>query len=170
MKKLLLGVVLSIFSSGVLAENSKRESVEELLEASNAEAMVDTIYAQMDQMFVGMSGQLGVKPSERELFDQHMKKVVALMKDEMNWEKIKEPMIDVYLKHYSEEEVQDMLAFFRTETGQSMLVKMPAVMNDSMAISQQMVQSFMPKLRELSLAFKADLEEQRGAVSETVQN
>ncbi|WHI47501.1 DUF2059 domain-containing protein [Microbulbifer sp. TRSA001] len=60
---------------------------------------------------------------------------------------------------------------FQTETGQSMLVKMPTVMNDSMAISQQqMVQSFIPKLRELSMAFKADLEEQRSVASETVQN
>ncbi|WP_444935684.1 DUF2059 domain-containing protein [Microbulbifer sp. JMSA004] len=59
---------------------------------------------------------------------------------------------------------------FRTETGQSMLVKMPTVMNDSMAISQQIVQSFIPKLRELSMAFKADLEEQRSVASETVQN
>ncbi|AWF81096.1 hypothetical protein BTJ40_09870 [Microbulbifer sp. A4B17] len=170
MKQLLLGVVLSVLSFGAIAGESKRESVEELLEVSNAEAMLDTIYAQMDQMLSGMSGQLGVRPSEQKLFDQHMKEVIALMKEEMNWQKIKEPMIEVYLKHYSEEEVQDMLTFFRTETGQSMLVKMPAVMNDSMVISQQMVQGFMPKLREISLAFKADLEEQRKSTSETAQN
>jgi hypothetical protein len=57
-----------------------------------------------------------------------MSKAAAAMKGEMTWEKMKEPMIDVYLKHYTEIEINDMLAFYNTESGKSIIKKMPAVM------------------------------------------
>jgi hypothetical protein len=94
-------------AEAVSADKSKRESVEELLALINAESLIDTIYSKVGQNFQGLGQHLGVKPSEKELFDKFMAEVVSLMKAEMNWDKIKEPMIKIYLKHYSEKEIQD---------------------------------------------------------------
>ena len=57
----------------------------------------------------------------------------------MNWAKMKKPMIKIYLKHYSEKEIKDMVAFYKSDSGQSMIQKMPAVMGDSMLLSQEMM-------------------------------
>ncbi|MBU2885152.1 DUF2059 domain-containing protein [Gilvimarinus agarilyticus] len=163
MKSVIVLLLSMVVSVGAIAEESKRESVEELLRASNADALVDNIYVQFDQMLSGMKAQMGIKPSEEEIFDKHMQKIVDLMREEMSWAKLKEPMIDIYLEHYTEQEVQDMLAFYSSETGQSMVAKMPAVMNDSVQLSQGMMQSFMPKIQQLGQDLQTELEAHREA-------
>ncbi len=123
----------------------------------NAESMIDNIYSQMDQVMQGMWQQLGVKPSEQEMFDKFMSKMVSIMKSEMNWAKMKEPMIKIYLKHYSEKEIKDMISFYKSDSGQSMIQKMPAVMGDSMLLSQEMMKDFIPKLQKMSKELEEEL-------------
>lgn len=163
MKKLIAGFLCIAVHLSAPADASKRESVEALLELTQADAMMDNMYAQMDQMFVGMGQQLGIKPSEQPLFEEYMQNVVAAMREEMSWEKMEDPMIDIYLKHYTEEEIQDMLAFYRSDTGRSMVEKMPQVMNESMVVAQQMMRSFMPRIQELAMEFREKLEAHRAA-------
>ncbi|MFC1841286.1 DUF2059 domain-containing protein [Thermodesulfobacteriota bacterium] len=136
---------------------SKRESVEELLALTDAEDMIDTIYSQMSQMFQGMGQQLGVKPSEQELFDKFMSKMIALLKDEMSWDKMKEPMMKIYLKHYSEKEIQDQITFYKSDSGQSMIGKQPEVMKDTMMLSQEALKDFIPKLQKISKELEEEL-------------
>lgn len=140
---------------------SKKESVEELLVLSKAETLIETVYGQMDQMFKNMGKQLGVKPGEQELFNRFMSKVASLMKEEMSWDKMKGPMMDVYMKHYTEKEIQDMIAFYKSESGRSMISKQADVAKDTMMLRQKMVESFLPKLMKLSKEMEAELAEKR---------
>lgn len=144
-------------------DKSKRESVEKLLILMNVESIIDTMYSQMEQLMVGMGQQLGVKPSEQEIFDKFMSKTVSIMKKEMSWAKMKEPMMQIYLKHYSEKEIQDMVVFYNSESGKSMIQKMPEVMKDSMLLSQKMVKDFIPKMQEMSEELKEELAAARKA-------
>ena len=148
-------------TNAVSGKESKRESVEELLTLIDAKSMVDTIYSQMDQVFKGMGQQLGVKPSEQEVFDKFMSKVAATMKEEMSWDKMKDSMINIYLKHYSEKEIQDQIAFYKSESGQSMIKKQPAVLKDTMMFSQNLVKNFIPKLQKISQELEAELKASR---------
>ena len=163
MKKVILFVLVSLLSFSTVAQDSKRESVEELLRVTNADSMIESIYAQMDQAFAGMGQQIGIKPSEQEAFDNYLKNVALTMKKEMSWEKMKEPMIDIYLTHFSEKEIQDLLKFYKTDSGRSMIDKMPAVMMDSMKLSQQMMQNFFPKLNAMIAEFINELRESNSA-------
>jgi len=163
MKYLLISLLVATLSVQVQAESAKRESVEKLLELTDMDAMVENIYAQMDQVFAGMSQQMGVQPSEQAIFDDYTAKVTKAMKTEMSWQKMKGPVTDIYLKHFSEKEVADMLKFYESETGKSLVEKMPTVLSESMMMSQQLMQSFMPKLMELSEEFKTKLEASREA-------
>ncbi|GAA5526188.1 hypothetical protein Maes01_02783 [Microbulbifer aestuariivivens] len=163
MKKLAVvgfGLFLSIACH---AQDSKRESVQELLKATNVDSMVDTMYSQMGQAFAGIGQQLGIKAEDQPVFDAYMNKVFATMKEDMSWEKMEGPMIEIYLKHYTEKEIRDMLAFYQSESGRSMVEKMPAVMGDSMALSQQMVQSFLPKVQAMAEELKTDLQKHRNS-------
>jgi hypothetical protein len=162
MNKLLivLFAVLLPFASSA-DTNAKRETVEHLMVIMKVDDMMNSIYSQMDQMFQGMAKELGVKESEQHLFDKYMSDMAKAMKEEITWEKFKEPMIDIYLKHYSEREINDMLAFYKSESGQSTIDKMPVVMEESMSISQKMFIDFLPKLKGLSTEFHAELQQAR---------
>lgn len=140
---------------------SKQESVEELLTLTKAETVLDTVYGQMDQMFKNMGRQLGVKPEEQELFDEFMSKMVSLMKEEMSWDKMKGPMIEVYLKHYTEKEIQDMITFYKSESGRSMISKQADVAKDTMMLQQKVMEGFLPKVMKLSQEMEAELAKKR---------
>lgn len=161
MKTLVMVSLGMLLSFAVYAQDSKRESVEELLRVTNMDSMIDGMYGQMTQMTEGMGRQFGVKPDEQPIFDAYLNKVFAAMKEDMSWKKMKEPMIDLYLKHFTEKEVQDMLAFYESETGRSMVAKMPVIMADSMQISQEMMTSFLPKLQSMAEELKAELKNYR---------
>ncbi|MDH3975023.1 MAG: DUF2059 domain-containing protein [Deltaproteobacteria bacterium] len=162
MKRWVVIIVLLVFPAVAYSgELNKRHKVEALLVLTKIDTMVDSMYSQMDQIMKGMSRQLGIKPSEEEMFNKFMSRYVSIMRQEMNWEKMKGPMIDVYMKHYSDKEIQDMITFYKSETGKSMIEKMPEVMKDSMLISQSMMKDFVPKMESIFLEIKKEIEKER---------
>jgi hypothetical protein len=150
-------LALSLPVCGFAEEAGKRESVEELINLMQMDSIVDSMYTQMEPIAQDMAQNLGIEPSEQKYFEKFMSQYVALMKEEMSWEKMKEPMIDIYQKNFTENEIQDMVAFYKSETGRSVIRKMPAVIEDSVGMSQSILKSFYPKLQALSGGMKEEM-------------
>ncbi len=146
-------------------EDSRRDDVEQLLIEMKTESMIDTMYDQVTQMMLGMKQQLKVKESEEEMFETFMLKSTEIMRQELGWAQLKQPMIDLYAKHYSEKELADMLAFYRSESGRSMVEKMPLVMQESMMMTQALAQPMMIKMQQISVEFNQELQAHRDASS-----
>ena len=162
MKRFIAIILLMSFPVfGFADEVSNRNDALELLTLMDADTMVDNYYSRMEQVMISMNQQLGVMPSEQELFDKYKSRMLALMKEEMNWERMQESMIDLYLKHYSEKEINDMLTFYKSNTGKAMMEKMPEVRKGSMFIGQSMVNDFMPKIQALAVELKNEIEKAR---------
>lgn len=158
MNKFTLALIILLLPWTVRADQPvDRQTVERLLEVTDAAAMVDQMHAQMDTLFEGMATQMEIREAERPVFESYMRKLTAAMKEEMSWEKMREPVIQIYMRNYTQKEAEDMLAFFATDSGQSMLRKMPVVMQESMETSQSMYQAFMPRLTALSKEFAEEL-------------
>lgn len=157
-KKIFVLAIGLIFSLGAFAsEPAKKESVEKLLELTEASKMVDSMYAQMENMFASMATQVGVTEKSRPAYDKYMKKVFELISEDMSWKKMKEPLVQIYIKHLTEEEVQGMIAFYRTDIGKSTIKKMPAIIQDSMGLSQQMMIDTLPKIKVLAEEMAAEV-------------
>ncbi len=84
-----------------------------------------------------------------------------VLKTEMSWKKMQPMMVNVYDKHFNEQEIADMLAFYKTETGQKILQKMPVVMQESMQMSQSLVQDAMPKIQQIAGELSEELKASR---------
>lgn len=154
----LMGVVLLCVSSvGWAEQKASRESVEKLMELTEASKMVSSMYEQVGMMFEGMAKEMGVTEAEQPAFDRYMKRVAGLMQEEMSWEKIKEPTIDIYVRNFSEEEVQGLIEFYGSDVGKSMIRKMPVVMQESMGISQEMLKVTMPKIQALAVEMQSEI-------------
>ncbi|KAA1158986.1 DUF2059 domain-containing protein [Pseudoalteromonas distincta] len=161
MGKVLL-LSLLIFSSSLYAEQStKQQKIDELINVMNLDSMVDSMYGQVEGMMKGMSDQMGVKPSEQAIFDKYYGDMTTVLKTEMSWAKMQPMMVNVYDKHFSEQEIADMLAFYKTDTGQKILEKMPVVMQESMQMSQSLMKDAMPKIQTLAQQLSDELEQSR---------
>lgn len=154
----LLVCVLALSPLAVEAsERASRESVEKLMEVTEVSSMVDAMQSQVDGMFEGFAAQLNLSDADRPAFEKYKAKLIALLNEEVTWEKLKEPTLEIYMRHFSEEEVQGLIEFYSSDIGQSMIRKMPLVMQESMTISQGMLQTLMPRIQALAAEMQDEI-------------
>ncbi|GAA6205351.1 DUF2059 domain-containing protein [Thalassotalea sp. SU-HH00458] len=164
MKIYSLALLLILTSIPSYANNtSSRASVEKLMELTEVSKMMDAMQHQVNNMFRGMSQQLGISEKEKPKFNKYMNKVSELMSEYMKWSTFKEPMIDIYTKHFSEKEVQGLIEFYQSDIGKSMTKKMPLVMQDSMVVSQTLMKDLMPKIQKLAMDMKSEIQQSRAS-------
>jgi len=155
-KKISMLIAL-LFAFNVCGQDSKeQDNLDKLFELMNMDSMINTMYDQMGAMFSDFEQDVEMSSEEAALRDKHRKQQTNIMKTEMSWDAMKVDLKQVYRQNFTENEIADMLVFYKSPTGQSVLRTMPVVMQESMQISQVMAQKMIPKLQEL---FKRQMQE-----------
>jgi hypothetical protein len=79
---------------------------------------------------------------------QDMKATVsAWFNKEIKYDEVKPKIVEVWMKNYTEQELNDLAKFFETDAGKKFLVKMPDVMRDSSLAVNEYMQSKQPALQ-----------------------
>jgi len=76
-----------------------------------------------------------------------MGRQTAAMREELNWEKLKPMHVQLYRDTFEQEEIDGLLAFYRSPVGQAFVNKMPLVMQKAMAMGQSQMQAVIPKMK-----------------------
>jgi hypothetical protein len=139
-------ILVAILSPAVYAdETSKKAIVEELLQIMKVDdQMIKPLFNQMRSAMEKQFIQMGASEDMRPILKRYIDKLLNLMEEDLASQKQKEEEISIYVKVFSEEELKGMLEFYKSPVGQSVLSKMPAVMQESMALAQK----DMPKVLE----------------------
>ncbi len=136
----------------------RRELAAELLEAldmkttlaKSFEATKAMIPAQMQQMQKNLPGQgagaEAAKAAAKAASEKSLEKTMALIAEEMSWEKMKEDYVGVYADVFTAEEMEALLAFYKSPAGRAFVAKQPELMQRSMEVSQKASLRLMPKL------------------------
>ena len=162
MRKFLIVIGFFFAAGAAHADTAAREAAAaRLLEASDSAAMIDTIYDSMMPMFQGMAEEMGIEESQRPIFDRHMERVFAVLREEVSWEKMEPYMVAIYAEVYTADELNELAEFYESPLGQKMLAKMPELMEASMSMTQQMMAGFYSRMEELQGELVADIEASR---------
>ncbi len=141
-------------------------SIRQLLEATHARQLVDTMMTQMDGMMKQAMQQVtagqAVPPEVQKIYEKTRADVAATMKAEMTWDKLEPMYLRVYKKSFSESEVQAMVAFYTSPTGQVVITKLPAVMQESMNESMQMLKPVLIKVQQMQQEMVAEMKKKQG--------
>lgn len=148
-------------SSHAFASAPSDASLNQLMAITDMKQMINAMFAQFDGMmnsFVqqSMKGQQ-VRASEQKAIDNMKSKMVALLKSEYDWEVLEPKFLQIYKTSFTQEEVDGMIAFYKTPAGQAVIKKMPVVMQQSMVVSQSMIQALLPKMQKIQQAFIAEM-------------
>ena len=117
-------LIFSLASTLVLADPASKESVKTLMEKTGA-------------------GNLGVQmidqliPALQKLVPDAPENFWIDVRAEMNADAIVELVIPVYQRHFNEEDIKSINAFYDTEVGQKLIRVQPAIMQESMLIGRQ---------------------------------
>jgi|GEM_PF-524441 len=121
----------------------------ELMEIShydqNMKAMQGQIAAMMEQQFASSAKCDAAQPTIREFSKAMTDKTSAVLFSD----DLKVDIASVYAEVFSEDELRDVIAFYKSPLGKKLLDRMPELMQKSMQISQQRMQSVMPELEKL---------------------
>jgi uncharacterized protein len=146
-------ISLAALSNGFAADTTPSEaSIKQLLEVTQAKKMVDTMNGQMETMMknamqAATQGQT-VTPKIQKEIDDLEQQMTSEVKGVLNWNKLEAMYIRVYQKSFTAEEVDGLVAFYKTQVGQALLNKMPVVIQNTTAEVQQMVIPLMQRMQQ----------------------
>jgi hypothetical protein len=127
-------VFLSIVGSTLADEAAARKSAEAILEITNAEGSLKTGFISSIEPMVANMKRQGVP-------DAAGVEISAAMSEwfdaEMKWSEIKPKMVDIYVKHFTEQELKELLAFYQTPLGKKAMTTLPMVMREGTAVGQE---------------------------------
>jgi uncharacterized protein len=151
---LLPAILICVCVSAVRAdEASKAAKVEEFLKVSHTEQTLSQGMAMMlSQAKSGMlQKMLNVTPTpeQTKANDELQDKLAAILTQALSWEKLKPAYVKLYASAYTEEELDGIVAFYKSPAGQALVTNTPAIMAKSSVIVQQQLASAMPEIQKL---------------------
>ena len=148
---LIIGAMFLWCASPVRAdEASKSAKAEELLQLTQSDQMLKT----MEPMMKGMLAQAGkdMTAEQRAKAGDLQEKMLALIGESLN--KAKPALVKVYTDTYTEDELDGILAFYKSPAGKAFIQKMPEVMQRSMPVMMQMIGDLQPELKKMTEGIK----------------
>jgi hypothetical protein len=67
----------------------------------------------------------------------------------MTWGAVSGPLTDLYTQTFTESELKEMTAFYKTPTGRKTLTEMPSLMQKSAALGAELAKAHTPELEQM---------------------
>jgi hypothetical protein len=129
------------------------QSINRLFEVMHTSQLLDTYAAQID---TAMRASLREGPEwvqlnaeQQQILDDMSAELTSLVRHEISWESVRPMMVEVYRNTFSAHEVDEMVKFYQSPTGQAVIAKLPAAMTQAMQAMQQHVSALTPRLAQL---------------------
>jgi hypothetical protein len=154
-------------SLNAMAATASNESIEKLLTITKAESLLDSSYVEAGRA-VQKNAKLNApdkkwNAKQQLLVDAFPEKIVALVRKDYGWDTYKPKIVKIYSDVFSQEEIDGLIAFYSNPAGQAYINKMPLVLQQTIQLTQSMMQTITPKILVLVDQQKADLEAAKSA-------
>ena len=160
-------VLLTLFYPVAFAAETRpgEDSIKQLLEVAQVHQLVDSMKVQMDgfmknAMQQATQGQ-SVSPRIQKDIDKRQSELMTVLNEELAWEKLEPLYIRVYRQSFSQEEVDGLIAFYKTPTGQAMINKMPVVMQNTFNELQQRMGPMMRRIQRMQQEVVAEIQAEK---------
>ncbi len=128
-------------------------SIKQLLNLMQLHNGLDAIAAQMNKLMETAAQQASqgkpLPPVAKASVARCRADVRTLIKEGLAWEKMEPVYIEIYQNAFTQEEVDAMIAFYKTPVGQSLVVKLPVAIQNAQNQTMQMVRPIMQRIQEM---------------------
>ena len=164
MLRQLLLLLAMLAASHCFAAPPTDESLEALFKITRAQRMVDDMLGSLEggirESVAAATNGKSLSAEQQRLMDAIPAKMVALVRQEMSWERLHPIYVEIYRSSFTQEEVDGMLAFYRSPAGAAVVDKLPVVMQKTLGA----VQSLVPGMTQrLGVAMQKALDEAKAA-------
>ena len=163
MKKLLFLLILTTVIGTNGFSQDKNSDIMRLLEVMNTEQMSESMFSSMIPALKQQVTSLVKDDTSKEKVDEAMGKLMEEVAEEMKAMTSKlnsTEMVNIYDKHFSQEEIKNLIDFYESPTGKKLLEKTPEISNELM---NAMMTQYMP---EFQASLQKKFEEFSKSISE----
>jgi len=155
---IVLGFGLLVVSPVFAGEAEHRGLAEDLLSIMKVEDMTMQYFDQIKQIQMSQLQSMDLPEKNKEEAEALQRKIMDFITDEFSWDKLKEGYIDIYVKIFSESEIEEIIEFHKSPIGQKMIEKQPEIMAEAMQMSQKRMEDIMPKLENMMTELESKME------------
>jgi len=147
MRNAVLLLVLCVFVSSNSFSQTKQESIKELFQLMQKDSIIDRTLTSMMPYLTKMTQR---KDSTLTVTERNsLNSKLQLVKDISTKMQIDE--MALYDKYFSQKEILDLIAFYKTQAGRRLIEITPKIQNDLMLIIQQ---KYMQEIMRLAISMK----------------
>jgi hypothetical protein len=172
MKRMLMVTCLAlVFGWNAAAQESaadapaSKEDVERYMQVMHSQDMVGKMVDAMAKPMHQMIHQQYVKDKDKLPvdFEVRMNKMMDELMKNFPWDEMIQSMVPVYQKHFTKGDIDALVTFYSTPTGQKLLQEMPAVtaeaMQSMMPLLQKHVEAMNERMQQEIAAMKKETDE-----------
>lgn len=157
MKKFLYAAVLCLSLSALCGAQqnaadapASKEDVEKYLQVMHSKDMMTKIMDAMAKPIHDMIHQQYLKDKDKlpADFETRMNKMIDDQFNSIPWDELLESMVPVYQKHLTKGDVDAMVAFYSTPTGQKLIRELPAITAEAMQNMMPLLQKNMATMNQ----------------------
>ncbi len=157
---ILIAVVAINVCSSVWADmDAHRQAAEQVLKLTNAHRMLEPMIRQMQQSQLKQLEEMNLSKDAYVITEKYILRMNELIKAELTWEKMKDDYINLYARKFSEQELEELVQFFKSSIGQKMLEKNPDLMHEVMLVGQDRLMKIRPQMQAISDEMVRELRE-----------
>lgn len=122
----------------------------EMLDAMHADQLITKIMEAQKENITKMIGTRlpkNLPPDTQKKVDDAVSSSVDALFKTLTWESLKADFIRINAEAYTEQELKDQTAFYKTPSGQKMVEKLPDIQTKTAAIIHDRIMAAMPQLQ-----------------------
>ena len=136
-----MGICLGLCGWSWADEASHRQAVEELFAQIDMAVTVDQT---VQQVAAALTGAVPEDMGYRDAVDAYVHKYIG-------WEALKDEVVALYVKTFTEPEVQGLITFYNTEAGRKLLAQSPAIGQEVSASVHRRLVEHSPELKQMMM-------------------
>lgn len=168
MKRIAIAWLLAV-SCNAWADEASYKVVDELLSLTPTARSLEGMRREFDtqtQSMISTAAQgkqaEALTTEQRAVAARFSAQVGKLFDEHLAWDKVKPLARKVYQDNFSEAELSELVAFYKTPLGQAMLTKMPAVTESLTRSIREQLQRLLPKLDKAGQQFQREFAQSAG--------
>jgi hypothetical protein len=151
MHRIAILIASAVFCTSALADPPTAASIETLLTVTKTERTLDAMFDNIDRiMQQSMTAALGGQPrtpEQQRALESMRVKTAQIFREEMGWSKLEPMYVQIYQETFTQDEIDGLIAFYRTPVGVAYVDKLPIVLQKASAASQRLVGPMMQRMQ-----------------------
>jgi uncharacterized protein len=130
------------------------ESLHQLLEVMQVRKLIEAMSGQLDAAFSNtLKKQLegrDLTAEDQQRIEQARARLKEVVTKVLNWETMQAIYLQAYGDTFSQAEVDSLITFYSSPTGQAVVAKLPLAMQNAMAATQQRLLTVVPQMQQIA--------------------